>query len=672
MTETDKNRINRTHPLWGFGIFFICALLISATSYALFHNLKEIEKTNAQKHLISIGQLKAGQIQTYLTDHKNNADALSKIFGTPLAQRWLTDASGDIPPALRQPLGTAVTAYQYSGALLLDGKANVRFGGGRYTGLSEAGKSLALRALREHAPVISPVYFGDPSAPETPLLDIFAPIMSPDSSSVIGVLLLRNDMRFLFSLIQSWPLESQTAESFLVSKDGNDVLFLNELRHKANTALKLRIPISDNVNTVSWPAIRAVQGHFGLLESFDYRNKPVLTYSLAVPETPWSMVVKIDTDEAMERILRLQKIVVAITALFIALAGCLVWLWWRKQEIKRLAYVQEHDSATHIRTILDTVMDGIITIDDHGIVETINPAAERIFGYAAANVIGQNVNMLMPEPHRSQHDGYLERYRATGKACVLGTSGREVAGQRKDGSVFPLELAVNEMWLGNQRHFAGMVRDITGRKQAEELLYQAKEKAEYANRAKDSFLATMSHEIRTPLSGLLGMLELLSLSPLNGEQRETLQTARDSGKSMLRILSDILDWSKIEEGKLQLATRATSISQLVAGVASTYARVASANSVVLSRHIDTRLSPAHIVDPLRLSQVLNNFVSNALKFTHKGTVDIRAELLARHDGIEQVRFSVRDTGIGINKAQQSRLFQHYEQASAETARMYGG
>ncbi|HEU0186763.1 MAG TPA: ATP-binding protein, partial [Gallionellaceae bacterium] len=371
-------------------------------------------------------------------------------------------------------------------------------------------------------------------------------------------------------------------------------------------------------------------------------------------------------------VLRLQKIATLVTAIFIMLAGAAVWMWWSKQEAeRRLARTQLRDSATRIQTILDTVMDGIITINDRGIVETVNPAVERIFGYAPAEIIGQNVSMLMPEPYRSQHDSYLEHYRATGEAHLIGAM-REVMGRRKDGSTFPLECAVGEMILDSQRHFTGMLRDITVRKQAEELLQQAKEKAEYANRAKDSFLATMSHEIRTPLSGLLGMLELLSLTTLNSEQRETLQVARNSGKGLLRILSDILDWSKIEEGKLELAPQPTSLVQLVAGVANTYARVASAKSVVLSRHVDARLSSEHIVDPLRLSQVLNNFVSNAIKFTRKGQVEIRAELLALHDDVEQVRFSVKDTGIGISEEVQQRLFQSFGQGSADTARMYGG
>jgi two-component system sensor histidine kinase EvgS len=329
------------------------------------------------------------------------------------------------------------------------------------------------------------------------------------------------------------------------------------------------------------------------------------------------------------------------------------------------------DNSARISAMFDTVVDGIITIDEHRIIETFNPAAERIFGYAAVEVIGKNINILMPEPYCGEHDRYVEHYISTGEARVIGI-GREVVGRCKSGNTFPMELAVSEMKLGSRRYFTGIVRDITERKQAERLLHQAKEKAENANHAKDSFLATMSHEIRTPLTGMLGMLELLSLSQLDNEQRTTLDVAWDSGRGLLRIVSDILDWSKIEEGKLQLSPRPTSIAQLHQEVVNTYSRVASTKSLILSQHTDARLSSAHIVDPLRLSQVLNNFVSNAIKFTQRGEIEVRAELVDQREGGERIRFSVKDTGIGIAKDIQEHLFQRYRQESADTARMYGG
>ena len=214
--------------------------------------------------------------------------------------------------------------------------------------------------------------------------------------------------------------------------------------------------------------------------------------------------------------------------------------------------------------------------------------------------------------------------------------------------------------------------DISQRKDAELALVAAKTTAELANHTKDSFLATMSHEIRTPLGGLLGMLELLGFTPLNNDQRDTLRAAHESGRSLLRIVNDILDWSKIEAGKLELAPEATSIQQLLSSVVNTYARVASAKSLILECHVDERLREAHIVDPLRLSQILNNFVSNALKFTRKGRVTVRAERTGHDDEHDQIHFSVQDTGIGMDLDVQQRLFQNFSQGNAEIARMYGG
>ncbi|GAB5604905.1 PAS domain S-box protein [Sideroxyarcus sp. TK5] len=214
--------------------------------------------------------------------------------------------------------------------------------------------------------------------------------------------------------------------------------------------------------------------------------------------------------------------------------------------------------------------------------------------------------------------------------------------------------------------------DVTAYREATKQLEAAKQKAELANKAKDSFLATMSHEIRTPLTGMLGMLELLSMTNLDKEQHATLDAAWDSGRGLLRIVSDILDWSKIEEGKLELSPRPTSIPGLLQDVVNTYSRVASAKSLMLWQHADPRLKAAYVVDPLRLTQVLNNFVSNAIKFTLQGEIELRAELVKHLDSSDQVRFSVKDTGMGIALKDQQRLFQRYRQESADTARMYGG
>ncbi|HUW39219.1 MAG TPA: ATP-binding protein, partial [Rhodocyclaceae bacterium] len=324
-----------------------------------------------------------------------------------------------------------------------------------------------------------------------------------------------------------------------------------------------------------------------------------------------------------------------------------------------------------IAAILDTAAEGIITINERGIVETINPAAMRMFGYAATEVVGRNIKILMPEPYHSRHDGYLEHYIATGEAHIIGRV-LEVVGQRKNGETFPMELAVSEMKLVRERRFTGIVRDITARKLSEHAIIVAREEADTANRAKSTFLATMSHEIRTPMNGVLGMLELLSLSKLDAEQRSTLEIVRASGKSLLRIIDDILDFSKIEAGKLELRPEVGSIKEIIEGVTNLYTGTASSKALLLKHSTDPQISTAVLVDPVRLRQILNNFVSNALKFTSQGYVEIKAELVERKEGEDRVRFSVTDTGIGISAEDQGRLFQPFSQAGGDSGRRAGG
>ena len=238
---------------------------------------------------------------------------------------------------------------------------------------------------------------------------------------------------------------------------------------------------------------------------------------------------------------------------------------------------------------------------------------------------------------------------------------------RPDGSV--LDIRGTPLPDGG---FVRFYQDITERKRAEIALADAKEAAVVANRAKSSFLATMSHEIRTPMNGVLGMLELLSLTPLEAEQRATLHTARESARSLLGIIDDILDVSKIEAGKLELLPEPTSVGDVIESVYLVYSVAASAKRLLLMRVVDRRLSPALVVDPLRLRQILNNFTSNAIKFTVEGHVEIRADLVERGDGRELVCFSVTDTGIGVSEENQRKLFQPFVQAEADTTRRFGG
>ncbi|MEQ1917123.1 MAG: PAS domain S-box protein [Gallionella sp.] len=366
-------------------------------------------------------------------------------------------------------------------------------------------------------------------------------------------------------------------------------------------------------------------------------------------------------------------------------------------ELERIRMTKQREEAEARLRIAATAFEsqeGMMITDANKRLLQVNRAFTAITGYTQEDVLGQTPRLLSSGRHGP------EFYRDMWDAIALtGTWEGEIWNKRKNGEIYPEHLTINAVRDGEGRitNYVGALTDSTQRErvleqlrnsaselaranaQIEEERSQLAERVEertaqlmYANKAKDSFLAAMSHEIRTPLGGMLGMMELLGLSHLEGEQAEMLKVAHHSGKSLLRIVDDILDWSKIEAGKLELAPQATSIAEVLKSVTDTYAQLASAKDVLLEHHIDPMLGEAHLLDPLRVSQILNNFTSNAIKFSTHGKVTVSAVSVARNKDTETVRFSVSDNGLGISVEQQQRLFRNYAQGSAETARMYGG
>ncbi len=249
----------------------------------------------------------------------------------------------------------------------------------------------------------------------------------------------------------------------------------------------------------------------------------------------------------------------------------------------------------------------------------------------------------------------------------------EISGQLPNANRVALHVIVLPVSdaSGKVTGMRGTIQDITARKALEDRLSVAREAADAASRAKSAFLATMSHEIRTPLNGMLGLLELILLTSIAPDIRTALDAVHDSGKSLQRIIDDILDFSKVEAGKLEIVSKPTRVLDLIDSVQRIYAGSARSLGLDFRVHVDPDISPVLMLDALRLQQILSNFISNAIKFTSRGSVELRVLSEGRDSELECLRFEVVDTGIGISADEQQKLFQEFEQAHSIASR-YGG
>lgn len=317
------------------------------------------------------------------------------------------------------------------------------------------------------------------------------------------------------------------------------------------------------------------------------------------------------------------------------------------------------DSEARTRAILDTAVDAIITIDELGIIESVNPAGERLFGYPAAEMIGRNVHMLMPAPYKDEHDGYLENYRRTGNRKIIGI-GREVVGLKKDGRTFPMELAVSEVNLGDRRLFTGIVRDVTVRKQLEHELAEAAIRAETANQAKTEFLTNMSHELRSPLSVVIGIADLLARrTGFSERDRELLNTLMIGASTLEGLINDLLDISQVETRRISLKSVPFFINDVLGDVYDSYLPRAREKQLTFELY-KTEEGRALVGDPMRIGQIVSNLVGNAIKYTEQGGVIIKAHASA-HEYADycMIDIAVCDTGIGIPDAYTETIFDRF-------------
>ncbi len=336
------------------------------------------------------------------------------------------------------------------------------------------------------------------------------------------------------------------------------------------------------------------------------------------------------------------------------------------------------------RSLFAAAQVAVMSIDLGGRFSSFNPYAEQLSGYGAAEMIGQRnlakLLLLTEVREVAEHLGAAlgETIPADARLIPalleLGLQTHAWTLVRKDGERVPILLATSAM-RDDREEIIGylcVATDLTRIKLLEDALRASEIAEREANLAKGEFLAAMSHEIRTPMIGVTGMLEVLSHEALDPEQLRMVRVIQQSAQSLLRILGDILDFSKIDAGRLELSLATISLQRLLRATVGSFTAAASSKGLVLDYEIDARVAPAHVGDPLRIRQILSNFLSNALKFTEEGKVTAAVESQGTDADGEHVCLRITDTGIGVSAEQQERLFRPFSQAEGSTTRRFGG
>jgi PAS domain S-box-containing protein len=338
---------------------------------------------------------------------------------------------------------------------------------------------------------------------------------------------------------------------------------------------------------------------------------------------------------------------------------------------RKLAEEWTRRHEAHFRSMIDSVKEhAIILLDHEGRIVSWNQGAERITGYRTEEILGKHFFCFNPAEDVDSRtaDEILQTALATGQ--WVGEGWRV----RKDGSRFWASVVVTAVRDGTDAllGFTNVMGDLTRRKQAEVAIQRAKEEAESANQAKSDFLANISHEVRTPMTGIIGMAGLLYETDLSLKQREYCEIIRRSSESLLTVINEILDFSKAEAGKMELEIIDFDLRTAVEEVTGLFGSQAADKEIELISFVRYDVPTALKGDPGRLRQVLSNLVNNALKFTVKGEVVLRVNVIEQNPAVANLRFEVADTGIGIPKGSIDHLFNPFTQADASTTRKYGG
>jgi len=467
----------------------------------------------------------------------------------------------------------------------------------------------------------------------------------------LGFLLLQFDIGLALESVVS-NIEPQGINIFIVDVEadaGEEIVYYHASRVDKNTQM------------LTYPE---------LLKTPDFIQKS----SLNISRRQWKIMM-VPSPKYFENNPQYQSwTTLVLGLLFSALLSYELFVYRRRTDvIQKLVKIRTQDltdSETKQRAVIENIAEGIVTIDTKGIIESFNPAAEKMFGYKAEEALGNSVNFLLSEDDRSQHAAYIKNPNIHAPRIV--NQSRELQAQHKGGHLFPIEITVSTMELHGEKKIIGIMHEITRRKNAEHKILESQKQALIANRAKSDLMANMSHELRTPLNAIIGFSSTIKeeiLGPIgNDKYQEYLEDIHNSGQHLLELINDILDVSAIEAGALKLNEEYISPYTITEAMIRIVRPRAETGQVTVTSSIDPKL-PQIYVDERRLKQVLLNLLSNAVKFTLQGgEVSVSARL---NDG-GSLSIFIRDSGIGMDAEEFDKALSKFGQVDSGLDRKHEG
>ncbi|UTP38316.1 PAS domain S-box protein [Phenylobacterium sp. LH3H17] len=338
----------------------------------------------------------------------------------------------------------------------------------------------------------------------------------------------------------------------------------------------------------------------------------------------------------------------------------------------RAAEAASRRSQEMLSSMLRISPEAIVVTDPAARILAFSAGAESMFGYLAEEVIGLNVDRLIPPRLRRNHQGHVEGFAARPCRSLRMHERAEILGLRKNGEEFPAEASLAKLETLDGFAFTTIIRDLSERKATERRLIEAREAAEQAVHAKSSFLANMSHEIRTPLNGVLGVAGALARTELSAKQWEMVHLIETSGRALEGLLSDILDLAKADAGRMSLRAEPFDLNAVICSTFALFRASAAKKAIGFRMSIADEVRDHFLGDDLRIRQVLSNLLSNAVKFTEEGEIRLSVSQVHAEPDTCRVRFVVEDTGIGFPPELAETLFERFEQADGSITRQFGG